>query len=128
MTQSCKVRSEVASYGGPSAWRAFASACTVYMKISPRPVAMGPISGSMPAGTWLFTCCRRSLSRLRAKYRSVPSPKITVTCARPKRDSDHGYSMIGRDRKSDVYGKRVSGRVDLRCMRHIQKKKQIKKY
>src|SRR3546814_5416743 len=69
MTQSCKVRSEVASYGGPSAWRAFASACTVYMKISPRPVAMGPISGSMPAGNWLFTCCRRSLTRLRAKYR-----------------------------------------------------------
>ena len=82
-TQSCNVRRSVAVNGVPSALRAFASASTVYMKISPMPVAMGPISGSSPAGSCDLTCCRRSATCWRAKYRSVPSLNTTVTCDSP---------------------------------------------
>ncbi|KAG0922600.1 hypothetical protein G6F31_019858 [Rhizopus arrhizus] len=83
ITQSCRVRRSVAVYGVPSGLRALGSASTVYMKISPNPVELGPISGSNPSGSWEAICCRRSATCWRAKYRSVPSLKTTVTCESP---------------------------------------------
>jgi hypothetical protein len=67
MIQSCTVRRSIGVYGAPCAPTAPAFASTVHMKISPRPVAIGPSVGSRPGGStarasWIF-----SLTSWRAK-------------------------------------------------------------
>jgi hypothetical protein len=53
--------------GAPSAFFAPDSASTVYRKISPRPVAIGPICGDSSAGSSPFTAWMRSATSWRAK-------------------------------------------------------------
>ena len=67
MIQSWIVRRSVSVKAPPPGAFAPSLASTVYMKISPRPVEIGPIAASMPGGNWSFTCWMRSLTSWRAK-------------------------------------------------------------
>ena len=67
MIQSWMVRRSLGVKAPPPGARAPSLASTVYMKISPKPVEIGPIATSTPAGSWSFTCCIRSLTSWRAK-------------------------------------------------------------
>ena len=67
ITQSWSVRRSVGSIGRPSSCTAPGSGSTVYMKISPRPVATGPSAGSTPSGSRDAASRRRSFTSWRAK-------------------------------------------------------------
>ncbi|MOA19226.1 hypothetical protein D3C78_1395910 [compost metagenome] len=49
---------------------------------------MGPITVSVPTGSCSLATCRRSLTSWRAKKRSVPSSKMTVTWDSPERERE----------------------------------------
>ena len=86
MIQSCTSLKAIGVTGEPSGNVAPSFPSSVYTKISPSPVAIGPISGSRPSGKTLLRLASLSSIKFRAKKISVPSSKITVICERPYLD------------------------------------------
>src|SRR5882672_11910405 len=95
MNQSCRLRSSRSDCVGLS---------TVYQKTCPTPVASGPSVGTTPVGRDFDSRLSRSSTRVRAKYRSTESSKITLIIEKPNADEDRTTRTPGKPWRLTVSG------------------------
>src|SRR6266481_1070215 len=77
---------------------------TVYQKTCPTPVASGPSVGTTPVGRDFDSRLSRSSTRVRAKYRSTESSKITLIIEKPKAEEDRTTLTPGSPWRLTVSG------------------------
>src|SRR5512137_616354 len=94
--QSWSVRSSIGE------WRSLSS---VYWKISPRPVLMGPSSGVTPGGRASRAAPSRSNTTCRVHQVSAPSSNTTTTWESPALESERTWRTRGRPRIACSMGK-----------------------
>src|SRR5512137_918705 len=95
-TQFCSVRSSIGE------WRSLSS---VYWKISPSPVLMGPSSGATPGGNASRAAPSRSNTTCRVHQVSAPSSNTTTTWESPALESERTWRTRGRPRIACSMGK-----------------------
>src|SRR6266478_1516382 len=77
---------------------------TVYQKTCPTPVASGPRVGTTPVGRDFDSRLSRSSTRVRAKYRSTESSKITLIIEKPNADEERTTRTPGKPWRLTVSG------------------------
>src|SRR5512137_2336594 len=95
-TQSWSVRSSIGE------WRSLSS---VYWKISPSPVLMGPSSGATPGGNASRAAPSRSNTTCRVHQVSAPSSNTTTTWESPALESERTWRTRGSPRIACSMGK-----------------------